>query len=61
LGDPAWQLLTGLPAWEITQVPRRETPRPGLWDVWLLAGGDSPGAAEQIAGLLALPDTETGP
>ena len=32
MGGPAWQVLTGLPAWEITQIPRRmarvRNPRP---------------------------------
>src|SRR6185437_5124157 len=27
-------------------------PATGLWDIWLLAGGDSPDAAAQVAGLL---------
>jgi len=27
MSSPAWQALTGLPAWEITQIPRRDQPR----------------------------------
>jgi hypothetical protein len=28
MSGPAWQALTGLPAWEITQIPRDDEPRP---------------------------------
>src|SRR5882724_5314719 len=28
MSDQAWQALTGLPAWEITQIPRCDGPRP---------------------------------
>jgi hypothetical protein len=49
MGDPAWQALTGLPAWEITQVPRREAPRPGSPS----GDGAGSGAAQRVQALAA--------
>ena len=49
MGDPAWQMLTGLPAWEITQIPRRETPRPGSPP----GGGAESEAAQRVQALAA--------
>jgi hypothetical protein len=49
MGGPAWQLLTSLPAWEITQIPRRDSPRPES------APGDGPehGTAQRVQALAA--------
>jgi uncharacterized protein len=49
MGDPAWQMLTGLPAWEITQVPRRDIPRPGSPP----GGGAGSEAAQRVQALAA--------
>src|SRR5262249_28927268 len=48
--SPRSQLTTRRAAGRHTEL--RRAPATGLWDVWLLAGGDSPDAAAQIAGLL---------
>ena len=49
MGGPAWQMLTGLPAWEITQIPRQGGPRPEV------ASGDGAdhGAAQRMQALAA--------
>jgi uncharacterized protein len=49
MSGPAWQALTGLPAWEITQIPRRDAPRPES------ASGDQGdhGAAQRMQALAA--------
>ena len=39
----------------------RRAPATGLWDIWLLAGGDSPDAAAQVAGLLCASADLDGP
>ena len=47
MSGPAWQALTGLPAWEITQIPRRDQPREQL------SSGDRPddGTARRVQAL----------
>lgn len=49
MGGPAWQVLTGLPAWEVTQIPRRDGPRPES------APGDRPkhGTEQRVQALAA--------
>jgi hypothetical protein len=49
MGGPVWQVLAGLPAWEITQIPRRDGPRPEL------TSGDRAdhGAVQRVQALVA--------
>jgi hypothetical protein len=50
MSGPAWQALTGLPAWEITQIPRPPEPAEGT-----PPAGDRPGrqAAQRLQVLAA--------
>ena len=49
MGGPVWQALTGLPAWGITQIPRRDGPRSESTS----ADGADHGAAQRVQALAA--------